>query len=55
LHSELIAIVKSPEVQKSIVSQGMLVIADSPEEFREVIRKDIPRWAQFIKAAGVEK
>ncbi len=54
LHREITGILKQPEVTKTFVTQGGIVIANSPEEFRRVFLSDVDRLGKIIQAAGIK-
>ena len=54
LHREITGILKQPEVTKTFVTQGGLVIANSPDEFRRVFMNDVERLGKIIQAAGIK-
>ena len=53
LNAEIGAILKQPEVIEQISSQGGEVIGGSAADFADFLRKDVPRWAALVKAAGI--
>ena len=54
LHREITGILKQPEVTKTFVTQGGLVIANTPDEFRRVFMNDVERLGKIIQAAGIK-
>ena len=53
LNREIVAVLALPEVQKLLMNEGGEVSAGTPEEFRDFIRAEVPKWAQVIKQAGI--
>lgn len=53
LNREIVTVLALPEVQKLLMNEGGEVSAGTPEEFREFIRAEAPKWAQVIKQAGI--
>lgn len=51
LSATYIAGLKTPEVADKLASQGYTVIASSPSEFEDYIKKEITKWEPVIKAA----
>ncbi len=43
-----------PAVQDKLRGLGAVVVGNSPDEYREWLKKDHDRWAQLIKEAGVK-
>jgi tripartite-type tricarboxylate transporter receptor subunit TctC len=54
LHREITGILKQPEVARTFVTQGGLVIANTPDEFRRVFMNDVERLGKVIQAAGIK-
>lgn len=54
LNSEIVRILKLPEVSQSVISQGGDVVASTPEEFGKRLRADIDKLAKVIRAAGIK-
>ncbi|HEU0290530.1 MAG TPA: tripartite tricarboxylate transporter substrate-binding protein, partial [Burkholderiales bacterium] len=42
------------ETQARLKTLGANTVGDTPEQFREFLRKDHERWARVIKAAGIK-
>lgn len=49
LSTEVIAILHTPAVEKKITGMGMNVVADTPEQLAELMRKESARYAKIIK------
>lgn len=54
LNAEINAVVRSAEVQKLFAEQGVDSTGSSPEEFTQIIRAEVPRWMQVLKAAKIK-
>jgi len=54
LHREITGILRQPEVSKTFVTQGGVVIANTPDEFRRVFMNDVERLGKVIQAAGIK-
>ncbi|MBI2295772.1 MAG: tripartite tricarboxylate transporter substrate binding protein, partial [Betaproteobacteria bacterium] len=54
LHSELTAVVASPEVQKWFSSEGAEAVNRTPEEFRQWILAEMAKWGKVVKQAGIK-
>jgi tripartite-type tricarboxylate transporter receptor subunit TctC len=52
LYTAIAAGLKSPEVRTKFASQGAEVVASTPAEFTEFIRREIVKWTKVIKDAG---
>jgi tripartite-type tricarboxylate transporter receptor subunit TctC len=54
LHQEIVAIFRSPDVSKTIVTQGGDVVASTPAEFGKVMRSETARLGKVIRDAGIK-
>jgi tripartite-type tricarboxylate transporter receptor subunit TctC len=45
---------RDPEVIKLLNEQQVTPMAMGPEEFEALIKKDLERWANVIKTAGIK-
>ena len=54
LNSHLVAILESADTRERLLPAGLEPSPSSPEEFSEVIRSEISRWAKVIKEAKIE-
>lgn len=52
LNSEIVTIVRSPEVTKRFLSEGSEPIGSTPEEFARYIKAEIAKWAKAVEASG---
>jgi tripartite-type tricarboxylate transporter receptor subunit TctC len=52
LNAEVRKAVASAELRDAIATQGLEPAADSPQEFAELIEKEMARWAQVVKTSG---
>ena len=54
LSQETLAVMRDPEVIKLLTEQQVTPMAMGPEEFEALIKKDLERWANVIKTAGIK-
>ena len=54
LNADIIAVVRSPEVQERLAALTVETVVSTPEEFDAFIREDIARWADVVKRAGIK-
>jgi tripartite-type tricarboxylate transporter receptor subunit TctC len=52
LNRQIVDSLKGHDMTTLMVGQGFELKADTPEEFRAFIAKDIPRWAEAVKISG---
>jgi tripartite-type tricarboxylate transporter receptor subunit TctC len=53
LHREIVNIVRSPDFNQVLASEGATPVGNTPAEFDAVIRADVKKWAKIIKEAGI--
>jgi tripartite-type tricarboxylate transporter receptor subunit TctC len=53
ISQEVVRVLKLPDVEKRFASQGVDIIASSPEEFAAFIRKDVVKYEKLIKSANI--
>jgi tripartite-type tricarboxylate transporter receptor subunit TctC len=53
LHDETVKVLAQAEVRARLTELGLDIIANTPGEFAEAMRKETPQWAKVIKAAGI--
>ncbi|MBI3936885.1 MAG: tripartite tricarboxylate transporter substrate binding protein [Betaproteobacteria bacterium] len=53
LNSELVKILRQPDMREKLSSEGGEVVGSSPEQFAQHIKAELARWARIIKAANV--
>jgi tripartite-type tricarboxylate transporter receptor subunit TctC len=54
LHTDIVRVLKQPDVQARFAGEGGDVVANTPEEFAAFVRKEIPKWARVIQASGAK-
>jgi tripartite-type tricarboxylate transporter receptor subunit TctC len=42
-----------PLVKERFLAQGAELVGGSPEDFSKLIRSELKRWAEVVKAAGI--
>lgn len=53
LNTEVVAVLKQPEVVEKIRSQGADILNGSPEQFGAFLKTDTEKWARLIRDAGI--
>jgi len=53
LHDELIHALNAPDMQARLAPLGAEPVGSTPEQFAALIKEDVARWAQVVKASGV--
>jgi len=54
LHREIVAILRTPEVNERFAREGTEVVASSPEEFERYIGAEAVKWAKVVRSAGIK-
>ena len=54
LNAEVVRILHTPEVETSLRNQGVDVVGNTPDQFAGIIRDDLAKWSEIIKAAGLK-
>ena len=54
LSTEMVRILRQPDVVERLAGQGAEPVASSPEEFTAFIRSEIDKWAKLVKAANMK-
>ena len=53
LNGEIVAMLKTPEVQARIVREGAVPVGSSPEQWSERFKNEVAKWAKVAKSAGL--
>jgi tripartite-type tricarboxylate transporter receptor subunit TctC len=51
LHTEVVQIVRLPDITDRLSAQGVEPVANTPEQFIEFVKSEIARWARVVKAS----
>lgn len=54
LNAEIVAQLRTQDVQDKLAANGAEAVASTPEEFRSYIAREIAKWGKVIKAAGMK-
>jgi tripartite-type tricarboxylate transporter receptor subunit TctC len=54
LNADSAAALNVTDAKERMAGQGLFVVASTPEQFAELIKKEIPRWANVVKDANVK-
>jgi len=55
LNTELVRILKLPEVQKTFATLGVDAATSTPEELGALVRSEVPKYAKLISEIGIPK
>jgi tripartite-type tricarboxylate transporter receptor subunit TctC len=54
IHADIVGILADTEVREQLERQSMDVIASSPDEFAQVIRREIEHWRAAVRESGAK-
>jgi tripartite-type tricarboxylate transporter receptor subunit TctC len=54
IHTDVLRVLKLPDVRERIASQGADIVGNSPAEFATFIAAESAKYARIIKQAGVK-
>jgi tripartite-type tricarboxylate transporter receptor subunit TctC len=54
LNTDIVRIVRSPEVRELFLKQGAEAFATSSEEFTKIVERDVAKWAKVVQASGAK-
>lgn len=54
LHDAVVGALRDPQTNKQLLDLGLDVVGNTPDEFRDVLKEDLPRWAEVIRASGAK-
>ncbi len=52
LHNDMAGALQQPDVKAFVTGSGFEAIANKPDEFAQVIQRDMPKWGKLIRALG---
>jgi tripartite-type tricarboxylate transporter receptor subunit TctC len=53
IHATLLESLRTPEVRSVLLKSGAEPLGNSPDEFAQALRREIPKWGKIIRAAGI--
>ena len=54
LNREIVKLMGAPEMREKFSQQGVDPASSTPEEFAQLIREEVTRWAKVIRSAGIK-
>ena len=54
LHKAVVAALQDATVKERFVSSGADPVGNTPEEFAQLVRSEVAKWAQVVKTAGLK-
>mgnify|MGYP003332345851 FL=1 len=53
LHRAVLAALVEPEVKERFKQLGLVAVGNTPEEFREIVRRDVEKYRRIVKESGI--
>lgn len=54
LNTDLVKVLRLPELKEYFAPQGQEMVGDSPEHFGETVKAEVAKWAKVIKQIGLQ-
>lgn len=54
MHTELVKIIRSPEGMERLAAAGVIAVANTPEQFSDMLREDVAKWAKIVKEHNIK-
>jgi tripartite-type tricarboxylate transporter receptor subunit TctC len=54
LHGAIVTAMRAPEIDSHLAHEGSAVVANSPDEYRAIIRREPAKWQKIVAAAGIK-
>ena len=54
LHTDIVAVLRMPDVQEKLATSGAFTVGNSQEEFAAWNRNEIAKWGRAVKASGAK-
>ena len=54
LNTEIVAVLKRPDIRERLANQGIDVQSGTPEEFAKLLATDMDRWARVVQRTGIK-
>ena len=52
LNAAIVRIVHTRDMQERLMAEGTEAVGNTPEQFTQIIKSDIAKWAKVVKASG---
>jgi tripartite-type tricarboxylate transporter receptor subunit TctC len=54
LHDETVKVLAQPEVRAKLEGLGLQLVGNTPEQFTELVKTELPMWGKVLKDAGIK-
>ena len=55
LYSEIVKALNAPDVRPKLESMGLVIIGNTPQEFLEVVKRDVEKYRKIIVESGIPR
>jgi tripartite-type tricarboxylate transporter receptor subunit TctC len=55
IHRAVLAALQEPEVKERFKQLGLVAVGNTPEEFRELVRRDVEKCRRIVKESGISQ
>jgi tripartite-type tricarboxylate transporter receptor subunit TctC len=52
LNKQIVRIMNQPDIKERLATQGYAAVSTTPREFAELIKSDLTKWRDVVKASG---
>jgi tripartite-type tricarboxylate transporter receptor subunit TctC len=53
-NAEIVRLLKLPSIRERFSNVGLDAVSNTPEEFRDLIRREVPKWKKIAKQANIQ-
>jgi tripartite-type tricarboxylate transporter receptor subunit TctC len=54
INTDINSILKDPQIREALEKQGMTPVGGPPQRLGDLVKKELPRWARVVDAAGIK-
>lgn len=54
LHDEAVKVLAQPDVRAKLEGLGVQLVGNTPEQFAEIVKTELPMWGKVLKDAGIK-
>lgn len=54
LHDETVKVLAQPDVRAKLEGLGVQLVGNTPEQFTEIVKSELPMWGKVLKDAGIK-
>jgi len=54
LHDEAVKVLAQPDVRAKLEGLGVQLVGNTPEQFAEIVKSELPMWGKVLKDAGIK-